>query len=71
MLNDATLPPPDQDDVLIGDEAAGRLLGVSARTVRAYRAQGKLACVVGITGAWRYRRGTLRAMIRERERRLR
>jgi len=67
MTDDIMLPPPDQDDVLIGDEAAARLLGVSARTVRHYRAMGKLPCVVGITGAWRYRRGTLREWIRERE----
>jgi len=68
MPDNDTLPAPDQDNVLIGYEAAGRLLGVSARTVRTYRAKGMLPRVVRITGAWRYRRGTLRAMIREWER---
>lgn len=67
-MNDlVTTHEPEHDDRLLNDRQAAALLGCSPRSVRRWRAQGLLPCVPAVNGVWRYRSGSLRALIRESE----
>ena len=61
------LPDPEDDDRLWGDHECGELLGRSARTIRTWRRNGWLPTVRDPSGAWKFRAGTIRRLVRDAE----
>ncbi len=65
-MSSNALRHPDPDALWHGKQAAA-FLGRSTRTVRRWRRQGKLPCVLDPGGYYRFRSGSLRELVRENE----
>jgi hypothetical protein len=61
------LPEPEDDDRMWDDAACGALLGRSISTVKAWRWSRLIPAVRDPSGAWRFRAGDIRQMIRDAE----
>ena len=58
---------PEHDDRVWSVRQAAEFLSRSPRTVRRWRQQGRIPCVVDPGGHLRFRAGSLRKMVREAE----
>lgn len=66
-MHDTIILDPEHDDRLWNDQQVALFLGRSPRTIRRWRLQGKLPCLPDPGGYWRFRAGSLRALVRENE----